>query len=83
MNLDLPPSTEEVLREQAFALGMSLEEFTVKTLTEMAKTATPVSKPHRDHKTWMNDVREWSESHPDTSHFVDDSRDSIYEDRGL
>lgn len=27
---------------------------------------------------WVAELRAWAESHPRTSHFVDDSRDSIY-----
>lgn len=31
---------------------------------------------------WIKDLREWSDSHPPVTHFVDDSRESIYEGRG-
>ena len=32
---------------------------------------------------WVKNLREWSASHPKTTHFVDTSRAGIYGDRGL
>ena len=31
---------------------------------------------------WIADLKAWSDSHPPVHHFVDDSRESIYEGRG-
>lgn len=31
---------------------------------------------------WVADVRAWADSHPKVTHFVDDSRESIYAGRG-
>ena len=36
-----------------------------------------------DHDKWMVELRAWSKDHPGETHFVDDSRESIYEGRGL
>lgn len=42
-----------------------------------ATPATPKSAAE-----WIRSLEEWSDSHPRVSHFVDDSRDSIYEGCG-
>lgn len=79
MQLNLPPDTEAILRQQALALGLSLEEFAAQKLDELVEK--PQATP-KDHRAWLERVRAWSESHPEVKHFVDDSRERIYEGRG-
>ena len=45
-----------------------------------ARLGGTVSFPSREE--WIRAVREWAASHPPVEHFVDDSRESIYEGRG-
>ena len=52
----------------------------VQALREKTK-ATPsrVTPPKLSGEEWAQAFREWAASHPRTTHFVDDSRESIYE----
>jgi hypothetical protein len=52
----------------------------LKKQSEPARLGGTVSFPSRAE--WIRAVREWAASHPQVEHFVDDSRESIYTDRG-
>jgi hypothetical protein len=41
-----------------------------------------MSERKKSAEQWIKDLREWAASHPPVTHFVDDSRESIYEGRG-
>lgn len=85
MNLELPPETESLLHQQASKSGMTTKQFALMVLRNHAvvEPASVEDQPPTDHKKWMKELRAWSKDHPGSTHFVDDSRESIYEGRGL
>jgi len=87
----ISPDNEAFL-QQAVAAGQfpsreaALDE-AVRALREKTEPVKAVSGKESDGKRmsaeeWINDLRAWSASHPYSTHFVDDSRESIYEGRG-
>lgn len=82
MNLNLPDQTENWVAKQAAASGMTAQQFVQKLLQEKAARELG-DDSSLDHDAWMQGLREWSANHPGGTHFVDDSRESIYESRGL
>jgi Arc/MetJ-type ribon-helix-helix transcriptional regulator len=81
-------SDNERFLEQAVAAGVfptredALNQ-AVQALREKAKAVpSQVSKAKLSGEEWERAFREWAASHPRTTHFVDDSRESIYEGRG-
>lgn len=83
MQLNLPPTTEAILRHRAIAAGKDVETFAIQILQELAQVEFEAKPPIRSHDEWVAALREWSSSHPRTNRLVDDSRESIYEGRGL
>lgn len=82
MELQLPRETETWLHDQARQAGVTVQEVVVATLQEKARAAA--ARPREDeHRSAMADLRAWSQSHAAGGHAVDDSRESIYEGRGL
>lgn len=41
-----------------------------------------LNEQQKAYDAWVGRLRTWSDSHPPVTHFVDDSRESIYEGRG-
>jgi hypothetical protein len=60
------------------ALNRAVEALREKTKAVPSK----VIQPKLSGEEWAQAFREWAASHPRTTHFVDDSRESIYEGRG-
>ncbi len=85
MHLEIPPDIEHWLKEHARNSGMSEQQFALKVLQEQAieQALSPNGEHQKDHTAWMAELRNWSIDHPGGTHFVDDSRESIYEGRGL
>lgn len=70
----------DVTRETMARIQQKIdEELQRPELLEAAEKATP----ERQHNDWIAAVRDWSNSHPRTTRLVDDSREGIYEGRGL
>lgn len=85
--LYLPAELTSRLRVAASDAGKSLEQF----LLDVADRACPTSpaRPTCQAPLWERPVEEqiaawekWCDSHTPVSHFVDDSRESIYAGRG-
>ncbi len=85
MNLELPPETEVWLHQRAAKTGMTAQQFALMVLRNQSVVEPEVVEddPPNDHERWIAGLREWSKDHPGGTHFVDDSRESIYEGRGL
>ena len=81
MNLELPSDIENLLSQRAAQSGMTAQQFALLALQEkIAEEEVVVAQ--EDHSTWITQLRAWSNDHPRGTHFVDDSRESIYGDRG-
>lgn len=83
MEIHLPPETEAMLRERAAAAGRKVEELAIETIREQLGLAEGASRSTRNHSDWVAALHAWSDSHPRRTQVVDDSRESIYEGRGL
>ncbi len=83
MQLNLPPSTESLLRQHAIAAGKDLESFAIQFLQQQLESEYQTIPAEQNHGEWVAALTAWSNSHPRTTRLVDDSRDSIYEGRGL
>jgi plasmid stability protein len=85
VSINLPPQAEAELRRRAAEEGKDVEAF-VREAVEARLAAPPIVQP-RDPRTmtaeeWTAAWHAWIDSHAPTNHFVDDSRESIYEGRG-
>ena len=78
----IKPDTAETIAMEARARGLSVDEYIKSLLPQsngdadensLYKTATP--------EEWVRAFREWAMSHPALP-MADDSRESIYQDRG-
>jgi hypothetical protein len=47
-------------------------------VTVLDESVPSVAQPSKSAEDWVRELRAWAEAHPRTSHFVDDSRESIY-----
>lgn len=88
MTLHIPLSIEAEarLREYAEASGKPVSEVIAEAIEEKLaviedESGDRAGRP-RSKEQWLREFREWVDSHPPVSHFVDDSRESIYEGRG-
>ena len=84
VTLDLPPTIERELKEKAAKGGQTLEEY-LRSLAVRDVAASPaLSYPpgFASPEEWVKAFREWAASHQPVDHFVDDSRESIYDGRG-
>jgi plasmid stability protein len=81
LNLDLSPDLEDRLTQRAAATGRSVDDVAIEALRD-ALSADAAINPERDHEAWRARLQAIIDRHPAVDHFVDDSRDSIYEGRG-
>ena len=80
-NVKLSDETEKSLRETAARRGQTLEEYLEWIAVQSAGNGSgpPADRtPEQKVAAW----REWVESHATNPHVADDSRESIYGDRG-
>ena len=80
ITLSFSASTEAELKRQAAANGRDVVEY-VTNIVEQAVNGEPGAQklsPDERAARW----RKWAESHPKIEHYVDDSRESIYDGRG-
>jgi hypothetical protein len=82
MQIDLPPSTEAMLRQHALASGLDFHSFVINLLQQVELQEVEVSRPSRSHNEWLAEIKHWSNQHPVTNRHADASRESIYEGRG-
>lgn len=81
LNLRLSSETEVRLREQAATSGLDLEAFVLQAVIEKLGDAEPIALT-RNGTDWAERLRECIDLHPVVTHYVDDSRESIYAGRG-
>jgi predicted HicB family RNase H-like nuclease len=80
LRIDLPPSLEQSLRQRASEAGMDVESFVMQSIRETLNEAdVPLRPSTSDFGAWLSEVRSLV---PQVSHFIDDSRESIYAGRG-
>jgi uncharacterized protein (DUF1778 family) len=71
------------LRQQAAAAGQEVAEFVLQAVTEkLAEADSQPSRPSLNDQDWQEKLRAFIDLHPVVTHFVDDSRESIYAGRG-
>jgi acyl transferase domain-containing protein len=76
--LKLSAETEEKLREKAARYGQTLEAYLEQLAVESTASSSVAGLSVEE---WLAQFRAWVASHRPLSTFVDDSRESIYEDR--
>jgi hypothetical protein len=83
LNLNLPPETEAQIRQLAALSGQNVEAVVLEALSAKLADADlqPSREPQNDQE-WKKKLQAWIDLHPVVTHFVDDSRESIYAGRG-
>ncbi|MDZ4847970.1 MAG: hypothetical protein SGI77_01625 [Pirellulaceae bacterium] len=80
LRIELPPNLEHTLKLRAAAAGKDVESFVVDSILEtLGLPESPNIAPNLDFQAWLEDVRKLI---PPVTHFIDDSRESIYAGRG-
>ncbi len=81
VTLNLNPDTVRQLREKAARSGQTLEAYLEGIAADSAGGANdiPTDRPAEE---WVVDFRAWAASHRSLPQLADDSRESIYADRG-
>jgi hypothetical protein len=83
MTLNLSSELEAIIRDRAAANGQDIEAFVLQAVAEKlaeADVQPPAASPSNDE--WKKKLQAWIDLHPVVTHFVDDSRESIYAGRG-
>ncbi len=80
---EIKPETAEMIKAQAEALGLSVDEY----LRELLPASNGDSLDQPLYKTasteeWLSAFSEWATDHPTLPIMADDSRESIYQGRG-
>jgi hypothetical protein len=90
LNIALSPEDEVRLKQQAAAAGLDPGTFVRKTIerqlaTDPHQAPSGVDDPHGaltvSTEEWLARLNAWASNHKPLTHFVDDSRESIYEGR--
>ena len=82
VSISFPDEIEVALRRHATAVGQDLTTFVTKIVTEKLGSGVGPAKRRRSHEAFRKNLESWIKLHPVTNHFVDDSRESIYEGCG-
>jgi hypothetical protein len=82
LTLSFPPETEAKLRERAAASGKDVETIVREAVDEKLAAGADTTGAAKSAEEWVAEFMAWVESHPPVTHFVDDSRESIYAGRG-
>jgi plasmid stability protein len=82
LTLSFPPETEAKLRDRAAASGKDVETIVREAVDEKLAAEATTPGPTESAEEWVARFKAWVESHPPVTHFVDDSRESIYAGRG-
>lgn len=84
MNLPLPPDIEARLRHEAAAAGVDLESFVAQILSDRLADSHSTTGPPSLATTAerLEFFRRFADRHPRRSQPADDSRETIYADRG-
>ena len=82
LTLSFPPETEARLRERAAASGKDVETIVREAVDQTLAAEANTPRSDRSAEEWVAEFMTWVNSHPPVTHFVDDSRESIYAGRG-
>ena len=83
MTVNLSPEIESKVRERAAASGQDVEAFVLQAIAEkLADADSHASPASRSQEEWKKKLQALIDLHPVVTHFVDDSRESIYAGRG-
>ncbi len=80
LTLNLSPELESQLRQAADQAGEEVEAFVLRLVRE--RVEPDYRQEVEDYSEWRKRFDAWLASRKPVGHFVDDSRESIYEDRG-
>ena len=81
LDLKIPSEAESRLREHAAAAGQDLETFVLQAVAEKLASIEDIL-PAKNGTDWKSKLHACIDLHPVATHFVDDSRESIYAGRG-
>ena len=81
VTINLPAEAEQKLREAATRRGQSLKEYLEWLAIQSAGNGSMLAA-HRTPQQRVAAWREWVATHASNPHVADDSRESIYGDRG-
>jgi hypothetical protein len=82
VTINLPSETEQTLRHAAVRRGQTLEAY-LEWLAVLSAGNGSGPPPNQTAEEWADQWRAWVASHASNPHVADDSRESIYGDRGL
>jgi hypothetical protein len=83
LNLNLSPETEAKVRQLAALSGQDVEAIVLQAVAEkLADADLQPSRPSLNDQEWQEKLQAFISLHPVVTHFVDDSRESIYAGRG-
>jgi len=80
LNINLSSDLEHAIRERALAPGLDIDTFAARVFAEQMQDELPLPQvaSHNEFRLRLDRV---IAMHPKSSHFVDDSRESIYAGR--
>jgi len=83
MRLNLPADLQSRLEQQAELAGQDAASFVLEVVRERLRDldADGLKANELSNADWSGRLQAWADSFPQVSHSVDDSRESIYEDR--
>ncbi len=81
ISINLPEEVESALAEQARARGLDVASLVQEIVTEQVSESCESKRPRRSHEEFMNNLQKIIDLTPASTGHVDDSRESIYEDR--
>jgi hypothetical protein len=79
LKLHLTDQASERLAQRAAAAGKDVAAVASDLIEQAVDTDSPNDMPYEQ---WISEFRAWTSSHQPVGHFVDDSRESIYDGRG-
>lgn len=82
LTLNLNPELEQEIRAAAETVGEDVESFVLGAVKARLGGKPLAIRRFRDDAEWRAAFDEWLASRTVVNHFVDDSRESIYEGRG-
>jgi hypothetical protein len=78
ITLHIPPELEDQLSAEALRRNQPVEEVALSVIAESLAIGDDANQRSADQ--WRQELQDWIESHRPVSHFVDDSRASVYAD---
>jgi hypothetical protein len=82
VSIHFPDEIEHALRRRASEAGQDIATFVTSVVTEKLEREAARPQRRRSHEAFKKRLESWISLHPPSTHFVDDSRESIYEGRG-